>query len=225
MKKGLKVILGAVLLAVLLVLGISLPKSDDTVQLGPPGAQGVRGDQGLRGLTGPVGPRGLKGLQGPQGLKGDASLGSVVGPDAFLPYWSVNGVKRVFDRTGFSQATDTPCVVTSPSATSTLLSAVMQFNEATITPLEIEFAKGARESFATTTRIGSLYELAAFGDEKKLGLTTIIASSTPLSGDGDAHIFNPVENLVVKWAIKNTDDRIDSLDGFCNVVWETVGTR
>ncbi len=212
MNDTLKVVLGGVLLAILLVLGVSFPKTD--LVNGPKGDQGLQGPAGARGPVGLTGPQGSRGLQGPAGQSGQ--LGTSPGPNRYLPFDGVNGVRRYFSSMAFNQATDTPCVLVGPSATSTLVSNINQINEATSVPMEIEIAKAAAKSHATTTRLGSLYNMAAFSNEVNLGESTIVGSTTP------GAVFFPNQNLVVKWAFRNTDDRIDSLDGVCNAIWEVL---
>ena len=60
-------------------------------------------------------------------------VGASPGPDLFVPYLGVNGVKRYYNQVVMLTGTTTPCAIKSPSATSTLVSAVAHFDSATTT--------------------------------------------------------------------------------------------
>lgn len=144
MNKTLALVLGLVVAAGL-VAGFVLPVAPDVAK----GPQGPQGQQGERGPTGPQGPRGL---QGPQGPKGDPGLGSVIGPDQYLPYWNFNGLTRTFVNQKWNQGTSTVCSFQSPNATSTLVSATIQMTGATSTDIFVGWGRGVgSKDYATTT--------------------------------------------------------------------------
>jgi hypothetical protein len=125
--------------------------------------------------------------------------------------------------TSFTTSTDTPCIIISPSATSTLISAVAQFTSATGTDLFVQWGKAASgdsESHATSTALTSEFVIDNTGDDIP---PILIASSSPLTGYG--YIFAPSTNLVLKVAAKNVEPSGSkvtmSLTGTCKTKWLT----
>ena len=234
---------GLLVLAIVLVLGVNYPNK--------PNVAGPRGDQGTQGTVGPRGPQGPQGVQGPRGLQGSSgpsgptgtSLGSVVGPDQFLPYLSVNGLLRTYTRVPFSQGTSTVCSVQSSSATSTLVSAKIAMTEGTSTDLAVNWGRGlGSEDFATTTlfnRSATTVPNVAFSNNNTAiddFLHSVYASTSEfikMAGfDGpfltmDRVVFEPNDRFNVRLSATNLDDldnlvSADSfnLDGFCTVIFE-----
>lgn len=145
-------------------------------------------------------------------------LGSMVGPDLYIPYLSINGFTRVYDSQRARKGTSTVCALKSPSmASSTLSWANYTFdNVATSTAVIVTMAK-ATTAFATTTAISSDTIIAA-------GLPrTHMASSTD---EQPANLlFNPDEYFVV--SIKGvTAGQLQSeeTDGWCQAEWTLVDT-
>ena len=247
MNRGLKIVLGVVLLAVLLVLGVSLPKSDEVVQQGPRGDQGLQGPSGSRG---PAGPQGSRGLTGPQGPRGDSTdkLGALVGPNLFLPHLSINELTRTYTRTPWNQGTSTVCSVQSPSATSTLVSAKIQMTEATSTNVQVAWGRGTGfEDYATTTLLAVAatttpfvmfsnndtgiddFVHSVFATTASEGSPKAYSDSAPDNGGGYSGqvVFRPSDRFNVRLDAKNLDAEADlvaadsfNLNGSCTVIFE-----
>lgn len=120
-----------------------------------------------------------------------ASGGSVTGPDSFYPCTSSNGVTRCFERRGLTTATTTVCAIKSPSATSTLVSASVQFVVSTTTASRVSLAKAAT-AYATTTSLGAA-DLAAGARGTFVASTT---NTTNTTVDG-LSVFGPSQYFVV----------------------------
>ena len=223
MNKYLVGLVAAAVLVGVVAVGVSYPTPDQGNAA--PGAKGEKGEVGARGpqgVAGPTGPRGLQGLQGPKGDPGQ-SLGAVSGPDLFVPYLSVNEVRRTYKAMAFAAATTTPCVFQAPSATSSLESLVIHQSQATTTNLTYQIFKTANETFATTsgTQIGTDFVLTgarpALVEED---LVPTIVGSTTVG-------FKPNETLVVSWGQTAADSNLyegthtDTLTGSCRAVFET----
>lgn len=134
-------------------------------------------------------------------VKKSDELGSVVGPDFYGPYWSVNDVQKYYLRTTLAsswtgtEGTTTPCRIQAPlSGTSTLSHGFVQVNEhATSSFIEMGKAEAATKFgniFATTTLIGNKYDLAA---NTKVDINA--SSSTHTSNN----IFGPGDWFVVRF--------------------------
>lgn len=119
----------------------------------------------------------------------DTVFGAISGPDISSPYLTVNGVQNFYNRRGFTTSTTTPCAIKAPMATSSLESASVQFRTASTTASVVTVAK-ATTQYATTTRIGTAYAIAANAQ------ASIVGSTTPATGI----VFAPGEWLVVGMA-------------------------
>jgi len=119
------------------------------------------------------------------------ALGAVAGPDIPHPYlkWGGGFGVRVYPTAiALKTATTTICAIQAPAATSTLLSAGVKLDVSTTTASIVDLAK-ATTAFATTTKIGTTYNVAANAQ------AMINASTTPAAGD--TTIFGPNEWFVV----------------------------
>ena len=135
--------------------------------------------------------------------------------------YNVSGVTVYPNSASFTTGTTTPCIIASPSATSTLTFASVQVTTATGTDVLIDIAKaGAGDSrdHATTTLLASTFEwdANAKGDASN-GNANITASSSPLAGN--SYVFAPNTNLVVKMASKNLE-----ADGTAKTTFSLSGT-
>ena len=152
-------------------------------------------------------------------------LGAQPGPDFNVPYLSINGVKRFYGRMAFAQATNTPCVFVSPSATSTLKSFVADFREGTSTDLEVRVHRTANETFATSSgvQVGTNWIWADNDDTTDL-IPVLVAST---SAGNFPTTFQPNTNVVMTWGFLGRTNwegstHVDSLTGYCNAVWEVA---
>lgn len=239
MNKNLLVV-GVIAVVIAGVVGAVLPLGG----VGPIGPKGDKGEQGVAGKVGPQGPAGPRGLQGPKGDAGE-TLGAVVGPDQFLPYWNFNGVNRTFLRQPWVQATSTVCSIQSPSATSTLVMAKVALTEATSTNVEVSWGRGDDwEDFATTTLISRSATVTPYvvfndggaGEEDFVEWVYATTASEGLiksvgAEGGERNIqsvvFEPRDRFNVRIAAKNLDvaaagNTTDNftLDGFCEAIFE-----
>lgn len=221
--------------AVLLVVGVSFPKVSPIP--GTPGAQGASGAQGPQGPKGDRGERGLPGLPGRNGKDADAKLGAVSGPDLFVPYLAVNGVRSFYTQQNFAQGTTTVCSLVSPIATSTLKIAKVQVNVGTTTDLFFNVGHAVMNSEGTTTLDAkAATTTATFSWAKTTDdfIPAIVASTTvsykALDGVAtvpDQVVFAPRERFNVKVTSKNTDNAhttfsdLYNIQGTCTAVWET----
>ena len=141
-------------------------------------------------------------------------LGAVSGPDFYSDYFNVNGVKGYYNSKGLVQASTTVCSIKSPSATSTLSLGSITFRLASTSATYVELAR-ATTPYATTTRIGSPYVIAANAQ------ASIVASSTG-SVAGDGTIFPPSTyfNVKVSWATAATSASVPT--GTCQGVFTAI---
>jgi hypothetical protein len=145
----------------------------------------------------------------------ETRLGSVSSPDIQSPYFSVGGLPIWAQRTNsLTQASTTVCSIQSPAATSSLLFAGIEFDVASTSATYVELAR-ATTPYATTTRIGSTYTIAANAQ------ANIVASTTG-SVAGDATIFPPNSyfNVKVSWATAATSASVPR--GSCGVMWAAM---
>lgn len=120
-----------------------------------------------------------------------ATFGAATSPDISSPYISFGNHPLWANHvTSLIQASSTVCSLQSPAATSTLISAGIQFTLASSSAVIVDLAKSASPA-ATTTKIGTTYTVGASNQ------ATIVASSTG-SVAGDATIFAPNTYFVVK---------------------------
>lgn len=125
----------------------------------------------------------------------DPDFGSIVGPYSVTPSVNFNGMRIVGKAQSLATGTSTVCAIISPTSTSTLLSAGVKFDLASTAAVVVDLAKGTTQ-YATSTRIGTIYSMAASAQ------ATIVASSTG-SVAGDATIFGPSTYFVVKYQDAN----------------------
>ncbi len=138
------------------------------------------------------------------------------GADFSTNWYRFGGVEHSAGAMTMKTATSTICRIQGPSATSTLIFAAVDFKTGTTTASIVDIAKSTNAlSYATTTKIGSTYAMAA----NIMG--TIIASTTPTLG---ATTFNPNDWLVVKM-VSDTTASADLLapTGFCKAEWIVTG--
>lgn len=131
---------------------------------------------------------------------GQSVVNQIVGgasPDLYSPYFNINGVKNFYNSVGLVQATTTICSIKSPSATSTLGFASVQFETASTSATYVELGR-ATTRYATTTSI-NIYTVGASAK------ASIVASSTG-SVAGNATIFPPSTyfNVKTSWATAAT---------------------
>lgn len=132
------------------------------------------------------------------------NLGSLTGPDIMSSYLSVNGVKTYYTHFPLRVATTTTndtgnsvarviCSIPTPAATTTLISMSVSFTTGTTTASIVDIAEAAN-SYATTTKLGATYILAANakGD--------ILATTTSAVSGGQAGLIAPSQYLNVKMA-------------------------
>ncbi len=132
---------------------------------------------------------------------------AVASPDIMSPYFSFGGVRHWASRTdSLTQATTTVCALQSPSATSTLVTAFINFTVSTTTASTVTLAK-ANTAYATTTLLGSV-TLAANAQ----GIA--VASTT------GSHIFSPNTWFVVGMAGNGANTY--SPTGTCQAIWTSV---
>ena len=124
-----------------------------------------------------------------------------------------------------SQSTTTPCVLTSPNATSTLVSGLFQMTVASDTPvLNVRMFRTAANTFSTTsgTALTSLFAWTNTGTANDDINPSIQASTTP----GAATVFTPKQNLVVGVNAKNVDSGGEiSLTGSCSATFEVFKSK
>ena len=137
------------------------------------------------------------------------NYGAVSGPDMPFQYISVGGVARYHYSLPLATGTTSPCSIQSPAATSTLVSAGIQFTTSSTTATAITIARGTAMT-ATTTSIGTDYAIAA-------NKTAMIVASTTATA-GDATIFPPNTwfNVGMKGGV-GTHDAV----GVCHAIFES----
>lgn len=236
--------LGLAVLVVLAVAGIVLPTAPDITTV-----KGPQGEQGLRGPAGPQGPAGPRGLTGPQGPKGEpgTSLGAVVGPDLFLPHLAVNKLLRTYQEVPWNQGTSTVCSIESPAATSTLVYATIEMNEATATNIMVAWGRGngfedqatttlLDRSATTTTYVEFSNNDTAIDDFRHSVVATTTANEKVDDPDGTERqvpmtevVFSPRDRFNVKIDAKNVDSETDAnataadsfnLTGSCTAIFQ-----
>jgi peptidoglycan hydrolase-like protein with peptidoglycan-binding domain len=141
-------------------------------------------------------------------------FGAVAGPDLFSDYFNVNGVANFYNRVGLTQASTTICAMRSPTSTSTLEHGSVQFKVGSTSAMYVELAKSTT-AFATTTRIGSPYVVAANAQ------ASIVASTTG-SVAGDATIFAPNTYFVVKAGFATVPSTPTAPVGSCESVFTVL---
>lgn len=122
---------------------------------------------GIGGKQGPQGPAGGNGANGQ-----DGKFGALAGPDIPSPYLRWGDVALFNAKMALNTATNTPCAIQSPAATSTLLTTTLQITTGTSTATAW-YVSTSTSAFATTT---NLVPPLALGSGKQG--TFAVASST-----------------------------------------------
>lgn len=125
----------------------------------------------------------------PKDSSGTPTFGSLAGPDIQSPYLRWGGVASYRGSMALAQATTTVCAIQSPAATSTLQNAFIRFDVSSTTASVITIAK-ATTAFATTTSIGTDYNIAA-------NAQGFINASTTNGTAGAPEVFAPNTWLVI----------------------------
>ena len=137
------------------------------------------------------------------------STNQVVGSVA-SPYLQIGGTTLYGGGEQLRTGTSTVCVIQSPAATSTLISAGVNFRLASTSAVMVDLAK-ATTVYATTTMIGTAYSIAASAQ------ATIVASSTAGIA-GDVGIFAPNTFFMVKYG-GDTSGTANASKGSCWALW------
>lgn len=143
----------------------------------------------------------------------NTQLGAVVGPDSYFPCETHNGVQTCFERQTMAKATTTICAMKSPTATSSLSLASVNFIVSTTTASRVTIAKAAT-AFATTTLLAA-GNLGASADGAFVASTTASGGATV---DG-TNIFSPNTYVVVSMA---GGVGTFSPVGTCNARWDVL---
>lgn len=138
-------------------------------------------------------------------------IGAVVSPYSPIPELNLGGIRLVGLRKSLATGTSTVCAIQSPAATSTLVSAGVDFTLASTSAVVVDFSKSTTQ-YATSTRIGA----AGYGITAS-AKATIVASSTG-SVAGDATIFAPSTWFVAKYS-DNNNGVGDASTGSCHALW------
>jgi hypothetical protein len=126
-------------------------------------------------------------------------VGSVVGPDNYLPYFAVNDVARVADNKVMAKATTTVYAFKPAStvgATTTLNFASCAFKVSSTTASVVTFAK-ATSAFATSTVLATSTIAANAQVTVRGATTTPVSDSTNGRATLTDRIFSPSDYLVV----------------------------
>lgn len=83
------------------------------------------------------------------------AVGAVSGPDTYFDYVANNNLRKFGQRRALITGTTTVCAIKSPSATSTLVYAGVNFTTSSTTATVVTLAK-ATTAFATTTALNTL---------------------------------------------------------------------
>lgn len=117
----------------------------------------------------------------------EVQVGSVTGPDAYLPYTANNDLQTFSETRKLATATTTVCAVKSPGATSTLAFGGVRLDVSSTTASTVTLAK-ASTAFATTTALG-------FATVSANAQAAVVATST-----ADSFVFAPNTYFVVGMA-------------------------
>jgi hypothetical protein len=147
--------------------------------------------------------------------KGEPVVGAF-SPYAQIPEMNLGGVRLVGRDIPLMTGSSTVCAIQSPVSTSTLVSGGARFTLASSTAQTVEIARNTTQ-YSTTTRIGSLYGIAASEQ------ATIVASTTG-SAAGEAGIFPPSTWFVIRMAGgPGTAEAIGNAPtGSCYAVWAQI---
>jgi hypothetical protein len=133
------------------------------------------------------------------------SYGALSSPDIASPYLGFGGVRRWAGSTGLITGAATVCSIQSPAATSTLVSAGIQFTLASSSSQLIEFGKGATAT-ATTTSFGTY----TVGAGAQASVDTMTTSTSTV-------VFSPNTYFNVNFAGGGAGS---APVGTCHAVWE-----
>jgi hypothetical protein len=142
-------------------------------------------------------------------------LGAVASPDIPSRWLKVGGVTTHYRHMSMKTATDTPCALQAPSATSTLVYATAHFDTTTTTNAVLDIAND-ETAFATTTKLMTTQNITA--NETN---TTYYASTTPTAAQGVNNLttFSPDEYVVFKMG---GGTNVFSPTGYCTAVFRSV---
>jgi len=157
--------LAMVVVTIIAVAGFFYPKTE--VKMGAVGLQGPAGNDG-KSIVGPQGPAGRDGASG-------KTLGSVSGPNTYLPFVANNNLQKYGQTVTLRVATTTVCAIKSPTATSSLTFSGVNLLRSSTTASVVTLAK-ATTPYATTTFLGSL-SLAANAQGTVVATTSLPVGS------------------------------------------------
>ncbi len=136
------------------------------------------------------------------------------GGDFSTNWFRFGGVEHVASSMAMRTSTGTPCALQAPSATSSLLFASINFNDASSTAVVLVMAK-ASTAFATTTQIGNTYLTTTAQTD-----LTLLASTTAADKAGQDDIFEPSYWLVFSMANSGgTGGPYAATAGTCKAEW------
>jgi hypothetical protein len=143
-------------------------------------------------------------------------FGAVASSDLMTNWFSFGGVQQWAGKIEtLPTASSTVCAIQSPNATSTLVGGTIRFTLASTSAVTVDLAKGTTQ-YATTTKIGSTYGIAASAQ------ATIVASSTG-SVAGDGTIFAPNNWFVVRInEYSNSSGAGNAPTGKCQAIWRSI---
>lgn len=136
---------------------------------------------------------------------------------AYLKWGLGGGVRQWAAAVPLSTGTTTVCSIEGPAATSTLVSGGIRFAVSSSTVSLVTLAKGARDTNATTTKLGDQITVATSSQD------TIVASTTATQLEQEAHIFGPYERFTVSMqasVLNDTAVGTYSPTGICHATFE-----
>lgn len=140
-------------------------------------------------------------------------LGAVSGPDRSFPVESRNGIQQSFVRRTFATATNTPCAILSPGATSTLVTADAKVTTASSTAVVFRWARHTT-AFATST---ASIQTTSLGSGA-LGSFSVTATTSVADGNT---VFPPSTWLVLGLEGTAHSDTT-KLNGICQATFEII---
>ncbi len=144
-------------------------------------------------------------------------IGAMPGNELPGPEFAVAGVKSFFVNQSMVTSTGTPCALKAPSASSTLVSASFDFQNASSTAVVLVMAK-ASTAYATTTQIGNTYLTTTAQTD-----LTLLASTTAADKAAQDDIFEPNYWLVLSMANSGgTGGPYASTKGTCKAEFRLV---
>lgn len=146
----------------------------------------------------------------------EQKLGSASSPSVVSGCMDVNGVKTCSFGQVLRTATNTPCIIKSPAATSTLVRSGVRIATATSTATNWHASKGTGTSEATTTA----NQIASIALSSGVQGTMFTAPATGETTD-TVEIFAPNQLLV--WTVAGTVIADSTkLNGQCTAVFQTI---